>query len=108
MSLRTAKRAAIGLSAGFGVGFLMVILAFMLEKNPAAMGVWNFIQKPALLLADWWTGIGMPPSGEASWIITPAMMVLAQWSLIGLLVSLWRCRKLHRTVSGNSDKTADK
>ena len=58
------------------------------------IGPWKLLNIPALQVADWWTGAGLPPTNEAAWVITPAMMVLAQWTLIGLLVGLlWGCNK---------------
>jgi hypothetical protein len=85
MSFRLIKRSVLGLCLGFVFGVLMLILAAVFEKDKGVMNAWNVVHKPALLLADWWTESGLPPSGEASWVIPPCMMVLAQWSLLGLM-----------------------
>jgi len=86
---KAVKSPAIGLCLGLAVGVLMVILAFAAEKNPDAMKAWNGVNAPALWGADYWTHkAGLPPRGEIASLVVPSAMVLAQWSVIGLLAGL--------------------
>ena len=86
MPLKVIKRPAVGLAIGFAVGVLMVVLAFAVESDLDATKIWNGINAPALRLADCWSDAKMPPKGEIAWLVVPSVMVLVQWSFIGLLV----------------------
>ena len=98
MSLKIIKRPAVGVSAGFAVGIVMILLAFAVENNPDATKFWNGINAPALQLAEWWSNAKMPPEGEIAWLVVPSVMVLVQWSFIGLLLgSRWMLKSSRRT-----------
>lgn len=97
MSVRTLKWAGVGLGLGFCLGLVMVVVGMDWKDatfGAKGVGPWKLLNFPALRVADWWTRAGLPPANEAAWVITPAMMVLAQWSLIGLLVGFWWGRRL--------------
>jgi hypothetical protein len=97
MRLRTVKCAGVGLALGFGVALVRVLLGVDWKDatfGAKGVGPWKLLNLPALRFADWWTGLGLPPSNEAAWVIPPAMMVLAQWTLVGLVVGLCWGRRL--------------
>lgn len=102
MSLKMLKGGGIGLGFGFAFGVLTVVLAFVAEKNPVAMKVWNGINTPALWLADWWTNkTGQAPRGEIAWLVVPSAMVLAQWGLVGLVAGLgWALKPVRKGAAG--------
>jgi len=56
------------------------------EQSP---GLWKALNAPALWTANWWIAAGLPPNSEAAWVVTPAMMVVLQWSLTGSMIGMW-------------------
>jgi len=92
------RRIAVGCASGFCFGLVMVFMGVSWKDATFASkgtGLWSILNAPALALADWWTLAGLPPANEPAWVVTPAMMVLAQWVLIGLLAGFCFGMKAH-------------
>ncbi len=98
MRLRTLKFCGVGMSVGFVVGLVMLALAIDWKDatfgntvlgSRNAMRVWRIIHGPAWLAAKCWHGAGLPPQNEGTWFFTPLLMVLAQWTLSGLVAGFW-------------------
>ena len=68
-------------------------------------GPWSILNAPALRAADWWTRAGLPPTNEAAWVVTPAIMVLTQWTLVGVLAGLYWSFRTRRKNGQHEAKT---
>jgi len=120
MSQRNLRRAAVGLVSGFVAGVVMLWLGIdwkdaafgeQLFGSTSAMQVWKGVNGPALWLADLWTyKAGLPPQNEAAWVVTPAIMILLQWALIGILAGAWwafrPCRKSGGTIKPDEQEAS--
>jgi hypothetical protein len=95
---RVFKRVGIGFITGILVGILMIVLAILFERDEEVSRAWRFIHKPALQLADWWTRSGMPPQQEAAWIVPPAVAVIGEWVLVGVVIGFCFCIQKPRKV----------
>ena len=87
-----------GLVLGTLVGGVMSIpiwwgeLGTKLALMPFYGRCYSVLHAPAGCLADVWTDVlSLPPRGEAAWIVVPAIGVVFQWAIIGMLVGVfWR------------------
>src|ERR1700690_230983 len=86
---------------GFGVGMIMVLPCFLPFTSPLlsfpVLGItWTVIIYPAILTMLFWP----LPCADLIMMAT----ILLQWTLLGFLIGLWRCRQLQRKAAVNSDK----
>ena len=96
--MKVFKRIGVGCLLGFGCGVLMVLPFFHgkgeLVGSKTVMAVWEGINTPALWLAHKWTyDAGLGPRGEVAWVLVPVVMILLQWTLIGILAGVWLALK---------------
>src|SRR4029077_17745643 len=85
-------------SVGFAIGLVMVaafwtMLAVLPSPIDRALGILN---APALWFAERWSD---RPSGpgflSGTGFLACSVAMVAQWTFLGFLVGLWRCRRLH-------------
>ena len=82
-------------AVGFGVGWVMAS-PFWLPAVGSMLGksflgrVWEYLNAPAHFVARLFE-VGF--SEWMAWFAIPIMMLVAQWTLVGLVVGLWRRRK---------------
>jgi hypothetical protein len=78
-----------GLAIGLLMSGVMTIrfLHDMLRTSPGLGRIYDVIHFPAWGLVGLWRWLGLPPSGDAGFILYPSAVV-AQWFLIGIIVSI--------------------
>jgi hypothetical protein len=79
-------------------GLLFGCLMFLLLMF---IGTQNWLAAPATSLAVLWHEWGLPPRGEAAFVLSD-MLVFLQYFVIGSLVGLWRFRRLQRRASADA------
>ena len=91
------------LLTGGGIGLLMAILGFysgmwgnfFKDSYPIDMTIvgWLLVGAyyPARCFIHLWVYMNLPPTSELAWVILPPIAIMLQWTLLGLLVGLWRC-----------------
>ena len=77
---------------GFGAGVLLLIIGLISESFPSIAKLVNIIHMPAWWAAHCWSyELGLPPYHEAAFVVVPIVAVILQWTLLGLLIGIWRC-----------------
>jgi hypothetical protein len=99
MSQRVAK-----FLLGGGLGFLVgALMAFPLFFAVPIAGIFEVVNFPAMWLAHIWSDVySFPPRGEIAWVVVPAAMIVAQWSIVGISVGLFRGLRPHGRGSPNA------
>ena len=92
MTKRYAAIIALATAAGFGMGVLFLIIGLISESYPHIAKLVNIIHMPAWRAAHYWSyELGLPPYHEAAFAVVPIVTVILQWTLLGLLIGIWRC-----------------
>ena len=92
MTNRYAAKIALATATGFGIGVLMLIIGLISERRPIFAKLVNIIHMPAWWAAHYWSyELELPPYHEAAFAVVPIVAVILQWTLLGLLIGIWRC-----------------
>lgn len=89
------------LKGGLLFGSLIFVLIILLQITLPFPALGRYLEAPANGLAWLWHESGLPPRGEAGFLL-PTVFMLLQCFVIGALIGLWRYRKLRRTQSAPS------
>jgi hypothetical protein len=92
------------LKGGFLFGGLMFVL--MIAVHIPFPTLARCLYAPAMEAGSLWHEIGLPPHGEAGFLL-PLLFMVMQCFTIGALIGLWRYRRLKRRLpSPSADKAA--
>lgn len=86
-----------------GLFFGLLMASFMLVKHmhdfllasPLLVKAYDTLHLPAQGLLIAWRSLGLPPSGDAGFILYPCSVV-GEWTLVGLLARSWWERRQDR------------
>ena len=81
------------LGGGLLTGCLMFVV--LIPVGYAFHDLGNWLNAPGLGAAWLWHAVGLPPHGEASFVLSP-IFVFVQWFVIGCFIGVWRYRKAHQ------------
>ena len=90
-------RIASATAIGFVVGILILTIGLNYETIPFIEALVSLLHIPSNWCAHYWSySLDLPPHQEAAFAVVPLVAAVLQWTLLGLLIGIWRCFALWR------------
>ena len=94
---RYGLQIALATGAGFVVGVLILTIGLNFETIPFIGAAVSLLHVPSDGCAHYWSyRLDLPPHQEAAFVVVPLVAAILQWTLLGLLIGVWRCFALWR------------
>jgi hypothetical protein len=105
-SILRVSRLLDAVQMGLAFGVVMTALFFTgLWLGLDFCGLIHSLNAPAIWMAKAWDKAGLPPHGSPAVGLVPPVMMLVQWSFVGILLGLRTAWKTRRNIGKNEEAT---